>query len=129
MDNNKSKRFNRTKRHKRLRIRIKGTIQRPRVSVFKSNRHIFVQVIDDTTGKTLISSDTSVGTSTKSSGHKVKTALKGTKTEIAKAIGSKIAEKMKESGISEAVFDRGGFKFHGRIKAVAESLRKGGIKI
>ena len=120
MDKNKAKKVNKIKRHKRVRAKIQGTAQRPRISVFKSNKHIFVQAIDDTAGKTIVSNLIKP---------KGKTTLKGTKTEIAETIGTKIAEKIKEKGISEAVFDRGGFKFHGRVKAVADGLRKGGIKI
>ncbi|MBX4190168.1 50S ribosomal protein L18, partial [Candidatus Parcubacteria bacterium] len=93
---------------------------RPRVAVYKSNQHIFVQVIDDTTGKTLMSSKVV---------SKKKSAVKGTKTEVATTIGQKVAEQMKEKGINEAVFDRGGFKYHGRVKAVADGLRNSGIKI
>lgn len=106
-------------RHKRVRSRILGTAKIPRVSVFKSNRHVFVQFIDDTTRKTVMSSKII-------SDPKGKT--KGSKTEIASKIGEILAEEAKEAGIKEAVFDRGGFKYHGRIKAIAEGLRKGGIK-
>ena len=117
---NIQKKVNRTRRHARVRAKITGTAQRPRVSVFKSNRHIFVQVVDDVAGTTLASSK-SVATK--------KSKLKGTKTELAKIIGSTIAEKMKEKGITSAVFDTGGFRYHGRVQAVAEGLRAGGIKI
>ncbi len=117
--NIRSKRKHRIARHKRVRAVIKGTSKRPRIAVFKSNKHIFVQFIDDTTGKTILSSK--VISSPKSK-------IKGNKTAKAAAIGEMLAEKAKESGIVEAVFDRGGFKFHGRVKAVADGLRKGGIK-
>ncbi len=113
------KRQHRIARHNRVRAKIEGTADRPRISVFKSNNNVFVQAIDDTIGKTIVSSIIST---------KEKPALKGNKTEKAEAIGIKVAEKMKEKGISKAVFDRGGFKFHGRIKAVAEGLRKAGIQ-
>lgn len=106
-------------RHKRVRSRIFGTAEIPRVSVFKSNRYVFTQFIDDTTGKTIISSKIVSGPESK---------IKGSKTEIASKIGEILAEKAKEAGIKEAVFDRGGFKYHGRIKAIAEGLRKGGLK-
>lgn len=118
--NTAKKQLNRHMRHRRIRTRIYGTTERPRIAVFKSNKHIFVQVIDDTAGKTMASSII------KSAG---KTSVKGTKTQKAESIGVKVGEKMKELGINEAVFDRGGFKFHGRVKAVAEGLKKQGIKI
>lgn len=111
------KRTKRIIRHARVRARIKGTAERPRVSVFKSNKHVFVQFIDDEKGKTILSSQ--IDSSKKG---------KGTKTEKAGTIGNELVEKAKEKGIKEIVFDRGGFKYHGRVKAVAEALRKGGLK-
>lgn len=120
MDINKAKRQHRLTRHKRVRAKITGSAKKPRIAVFKSNRHIFVQFIDDATGKTILSNKI---VSTK------KSKIKGSKTEKAGSIGEMLAGRAKELGISEAVFDRGGFKFHGRIKAVADSLKKGGIKI
>lgn len=107
------------RRHNRVRALIRGTSDRPRVSVFKSNKHIFVQLIDDDKGKTIVSSKVISGKKTK---------LKGAKTEIAKKIGELVGEKAKEAGIKEAVFDRGGYKYHGRVKALAEGLRAGGLK-
>ncbi len=116
----KAKRQHRLNRHKRVRAKIQGSLKRPRVAVFKSNRHVFVQFIDDTARKTILSSKIiSAG----------KSKIKGTKITKASAIGEMLAEKAKELGITEAVFDRGGFKFHGRVKAVAEGLKKGGVKI
>lgn len=124
-----TKQKNRDRRHKRIRMVIRGTSERPRVSVFKSNRHLFIQFIDDKSGKTILSSDASVGVPTKTSGQqKRKTKDSLTKTEKATSLGEVLAEKAKKSGINEVVFDRGGFKFHGRIKAVADGLRKGGVK-
>ena len=119
MNDNKSKQVHRIMRHKRVRAKVSGTAQRPRVSVFKSNKHVFVQFIDDSTNKTLLSNKT---LSSK------KTKIKGNKTAIATKIGEMLATKAKEAGIKEAIFDRGGFKYHGRVKAVAEGLRKGGLK-
>jgi|SRR3989344_961689 len=117
--NTKSKQLHRLARHKRVRSVIKGTTQRPRVSVFKSNKHLFIQFIDDVTGKTLLSNKV-VSSS--------KTKTKGNKTDVATKIGEALADKAKEAGIKEIVFDRGGFKYHGRVKAFAEGLRRGGIK-
>jgi len=118
--NTKTKQQNRQRRHRRVRAIIKGTNERPRVSVFKGNRHVFVQFIDDDLNKTVISSK--IVSSSKGK-------IKGTKTEKALKIGETLAEQAKEAGIKEVVFDRSGFKYHGRIKAVADGLRKGGLKL
>ena len=118
--NNKIKQQNRIRRHKRVRATIKGTKERPRVSVFKGNRHVFVQFIDDEAGKTVLSNKIVSDSKSK---------IKGTKIDKAIKIGEMLADKAKEAGISKAVFDRSGFKYHGRIKAVADGLRKGGLKM
>ena len=115
-----AKRQHRISRHKRVRAKIRGSAKKPRIAVFKSNRHLFVQFIDDITGKTLLSSNIVSAKNGKT---------KESKTAKAGSIGEMLAEKAKEIGITEAVFDRGGFKFHGRVKAVADGLKKGGIKI
>ena len=134
MNINKNKKLHRISRHKRVRAKIYGTLERPRVSVFKSNKHVFVQFIDDETGKTVLG-----GKLAKNFAHaevladkqepRVKNKAKVTKVEKAMKIGEMFAEKAKEIRISKVVFDRGGFKYHGRIKAVADGLRKGGIKM
>jgi len=118
--NRRSKLQHKVMRHKRVRAKVYGTAEKPRVSVFKSNRNVFAQFIDDEAGKTVLSSKIEEGTKTK------KTKIN--KTEKAMKIGETLAEQAKEAGIKEVVFDRGGFKYHGRIKAVADGLRKGGIK-
>lgn len=115
----KKKLIHRIKRHKKVRAKIRGTNKTPRVSVFRSNRHVFVQLIDDSEGKTILSSIVK---------SESKSTMKGTKTEIAFKIGETIAQKAKEKGIKKAVFDRGGYKYHGRVKALAEGLRKGGLE-
>ena len=119
--NPKQKQLNRQRRHRRVRATIKGTAERPRVSVFKSNKNIFVQFIDDVSNKTLLSNKIKEETKTKKA--------QVSKTQKADNIGEALADEAKKAGIKEVVFDRGGFKYHGRIKAVAESLRKGGIKL
>lgn len=116
----KIKRQHRLGRHKRVRAKINGSSKRPRIAVFKSNRHVFVQFIDDTVGKTILSSKIISAKNKKA---------KETKTTEASLVGEMLAGKAKEIGINEAVFDRGGFKFHGRVKAIADGLKKGGIKI
>jgi len=117
-----AKRQHRLSRHKRVRAKIEGSAKRPRVAVFKSNQYIYAQVIDDKAHKTLVSASNY-------DGKKTKTKTKDKKSDGASKVGEALAEKMKKAGIVEAVFDRGGFKFHGRVKAVAEGLKKGGIKI
>lgn len=106
----------RQSRHKRIRAKVKGTKNRPRFSVFKSNNHLYCQLIDDESGKTLFASDT----------REIK--LGKTRTEKAEKMGEYLSKKAVESGIKEVVFDRGGFKYHGIIKIVAENARKGGLK-
>ena len=105
------------KRQKRVRAKVKGTQEAPRLSVFRSNRHIFAQVIDDTKGKTLIA------VSEKELDSKI---LK--KIEKAKELGMVLAKKAKAKKIERVVFDRGSFKYHGRVKALAEGAREGGLK-
>jgi large subunit ribosomal protein L18 len=117
-----AKRQHRISRHRRVRAKIQGSAKRPRIAVFKSNQYIYVQAINDETGKTLASASNY-------GGKKSKTKSKDKKSEIASKVGEALADKIKKSGITEAVFDRGGFKFHGRVKAVADGLKKGGIKI
>jgi len=100
-------------RRRRIRAKIVGTAARPRLSVSRSLRHIFAQLIDDASGKTIVcASDKN---------------LKGTKTERAAAVGKELAEKGKKAGITEILFDRGGRKYHGRVKALAEKARETGL--
>jgi len=107
----------RKKRHKRLRGKIKGTSQRPRLFVFRSNQHIYTQLIDDEKNKILLSvSDLDLKSSQKS------------KKEKALEIGKSIAEEALKKKIKKVVFDRGGYKYHGRVKAVAEGARKKGLE-
>lgn len=115
-----AKRKNRNARQARIRAKISGTSDKPRIHVFKSNQHLYVQVIDDANGKTLISATDAA----KGKKAKAKTA----KSESAKTVGKTVGEKMKSMGMNAAVFDRGGFKYHGRIKAVADAIREEGIK-
>jgi large subunit ribosomal protein L18 len=113
----KSQRRDRIK--KRIRKVISGTSSSPRLSVYRSNADIYVQIIDDSTGKTLLSA---------SSRDKDLSSSKGTKSEISKLVGKRVAEKAKEKGIEAVVFDRGGYLYHGRVKALAEGAREGGLK-
>jgi large subunit ribosomal protein L18 len=115
-----SKRERRIRIRLRIRKRISGNNNIPRLSVFRSNKHIYVQLIDDVTSTTIISAS--------SSEKDVMANSKLKKTEIAELVGKKIAERAKEKNISNVVFDRGGYKYHGRVKALAESARKEGLK-
>ncbi|MDP2647918.1 MAG: 50S ribosomal protein L18 [Candidatus Yanofskybacteria bacterium] len=121
----KDKKIQRDRRHRRVRALIIGTAERPRIAVSRSNKHIYAQVIDDTAGKTLAGiNDAKIKVSP------AKTSEQATaKVRFAYAVGEKLAVALKELGITKAVFDRGGFKYHGRVKAVAEALRNNGIKI
>jgi len=103
-------------RHHRVRAKVSGTSQKPRLNVFRSNTHIYAQLIDDETGKTLAAA----------SSHEFKG--KGKKSEVASQVGKLAAEKALKLGIKEAVFDRGGYQYHGRVKNLADAAREAGLK-
>jgi len=109
----------RDRRRKGIRKKLSGTAKRPRVSVFRGNRTMYVQVIDDVSGVTLASASTLE--------KQFRDRGKMTKTEAASALGAQIAQRAVEAGIGEVVFDRGGYKYHGRVKALAEAAREGGL--
>jgi len=110
----------RERRHRRVRVSVEGTPERPRLNVFRSLRHIYAQVIDDSAGKTLLAVSTL--------DPDVRDHLKGLrKTDQAKLVGKTLAERAQQAGIKAVVFDRGGYKFHGRVKALAEASREGGL--
>ena len=108
----------RKKRHKRVRYKITGTPERPRLNVFRSEKHIYAQVIDDTKGVTLVSA------SSLEKGFKGS----GSNKEAATAVGKQVAQRAVKSGIEDVVFDRGGYIYHGRVKELAEAAREGGLK-
>lgn len=109
----------RKRRHRRIRARIAGTSERPRLSVFRSNRHVWAQLIDDKIGKTILSSsDKEIAGNKKNQNVNI---------SIGESVGEALAKKAKEKEINTALFDRGGYKYHGLIKAVAEGARKGGL--
>jgi large subunit ribosomal protein L18 len=112
----------RVRRHRRLRKRVSGTAQQPRLCVFRSNLHIYAQVIDDEAGHTLVSASTK----DKDARSTIKDDNK--KTDQAKMIGQIVAERALQAGIEQVVFDRGGYKYHGRIKALADGAREAGLK-
>jgi len=112
----------RQKRHYKLRRNLAGTAERPRLSVFKSNKHIYAQVIDDDAGRTLTSAS-SVTVTFKDA------KLESTSNiEAAKAVGTEVAKKAKDLGIETIVFDRGGYLYHGKIKALADAAREAGLQ-
>ena len=109
----------RLRRHKRVRGKISGTPERPRLDVFRSNMHIYAQIIDDEQGVTLVSASTMDKDFNGFGGN----------VEAAAEIGKKVAAKALEKGITEVVFDRGGYVYHGRVKALADGAREGGLKL
>jgi large subunit ribosomal protein L18 len=111
----------RTRVHSRIRRQVSGTSARPRLAVFRSNKHIYVQLIDDVEGRTLVSASTADA--------QVRGSYQnGGNVEAAKAVGKLIAERARDKGFEGAVFDRGGFIYQGRVRALAESAREAGLK-
>lgn len=110
----------RGRRHTRLRKRLTGTTVRPRLVVSRSSRHVFVQVVDDTVGRTLVSASTMEA--------EVR-SFEGDKTAKAKRVGELVAERAKAAGVDAVVFDRGGNKYHGRVAAIADGAREGGLSL
>ena len=116
----KGRRESRLKRHQRIRKRLSGSAARPRLCVFRSHKHIYVQIVNDVEGMTL------VGASTQSP--ELRETLKGkTKTEASREVGKLIASRATDKGIQQVAFDRGGYLYHGRLKALAEGAREGGL--
>lgn len=115
-DNNQQKRNKRILRHSRVRSIVSGTASRPRLSVFRSSQHIYAQLIDDQTGRTLAAASSS----------DIKD--KNVKTTVSQEVGKLIATKAQGLKIAQVVFDRGGYKYHGRVKALADSAREGGLQ-
>lgn len=123
----KSTLTNKIRRHRRVRSKIKGSKKIPRVSVFRSNEHLYVQLIDDAAGKTIIGvsdMETQKGKKIK----KDKIEKLGSKSNRASVLGTTLGKQAIEKGITKVVFDRGSYRYHGRVKALAEELRKAGLK-
>ena len=114
------KRSSRDERHRRLRRHVRGSAARPRLAVFRSLNHIYAQVVDDTAGRTLVSVDS------RSTDFRGK-AKSGGNVAAAKIVGELVAKKAKAGGIGQVVFDRGGYQYHGRVKALAEAARAAGL--
>jgi large subunit ribosomal protein L18 len=111
------KREARLRRHTRVRKRVSGSAERPRLAVYRSNRHIYAQLVDDVAARTVVSASDAEAPAT------------GDKTARAKAVGALLAGRAREAGIERAVFDRGGRLYHGRVAALAEAAREGGLQI
>lgn len=121
MDKLKAKRAALARRHRRVRGKVSGTAQRPRLCVTRTNAHIYAQIIDDVSGRTLVAAS--------SNDRELKGSLaSGSNVEAAKAVGEAIGRRALEAGISEVVFDRGGRLYHGRVKALADGARSAGLK-
>ena len=121
MDHQKAKQRQRLRRRRHVRRKVVGTAERPRLSVFRSSKHIYAQLIDDLQGATLATAS--------SCGKDVKAATPyGGNVKAAAVVGQRLAEAAKEKGISKAAFDRGHYRYHGRVKALAEAARKGGLQ-
>ena len=114
-------RLARYNRHRRVRLKVEGVASRPRLCVFRSLNHIYAQVIDDSQGHTLVSASSLEPELKKNTSGK-------SKTDRAGLVGEMLAKRASEKGINEVAFDRGGFKYHGRVKALADAARKGGLK-
>ncbi len=113
--------FMRLRRKKRIRKRVFGTSERPRLTVFRSAKHIYAQIVDDSIGHTIVAASTL--------SKDVRDKVKGLKkVEAAKVVGKALAEKALEKGVKKVVFDRNGFKYHGRVAALAEGAREGGLE-
>ena len=110
-------RESRLRRHRRVRGKVRGSAERPRLLVFRSNRGVFAQLIDDDTGRTLAAA----------SWLELPKSFKGDKTEQAAEVGKRLAQAAKKAGVESVVFDRGGYLYHGRVKALAEGAREGGM--
>ena len=110
----------RARRHRRVRKKVRGTAERPRLAVFRSNRHIYAQVIDDVSGRTLAAASTV----------EVDARAGATATvDAAKAVGKRVGDRAKAAGIASVVFDRGGFRYHGRVAGVADGAREAGLEL
>lgn len=120
MNSQKAKHQKRARRHTRIRARVSGNANTPRLIVFRSLRYIYAQLVDDASGKILAAAHDMKASETGSK--------KQTKVESAKNVGAEIAEKAQKAGITACVFDRNGYKYHGRVQAVADGAREGGLK-
>jgi large subunit ribosomal protein L18 len=121
MKANKTASAARIRRHRRVRKKIRGSAERPRLCVYRSLTHIYVQVVDDDSGRTLVAAS-DLDAELRSDGKA------GTKTAVAGKVGALIGRRSRETGIERVIFDRGGYKYHGRVKALADAAREAGLK-
>jgi large subunit ribosomal protein L18 len=121
MNRAKTVRKARMRRHVRVRKRVRGTPERPRLTVFRSLKNIYAQIVDDSEGKTLCSASSLLKEVSSKS-------LSGQKIDLGREVGRSIAEKAQKEGIKKVVFDKGGYRYHGRVKALAEAARKAGLE-
>ena len=122
MPKDKNARHLRRVRQARVRKKVSGTPERPRLSVFRSLKHIYAQVIDDTTGRTIAAASSQEALKSNAE------AVSGTKTDVSAAVGKALADRALAAGVTRVVFDRGGCKYHGRVKALADGSREGGLQ-
>ena len=113
-----TRRQSRERRHARVREKIRGSAARPRLAVFRSLTHIYAQLVDDDAGRTLAAASS-----------KEANDAKGKRTESAKTVGTLLGDRAKQKGVTEVVFDRGGYRYHGRVKALADGVRAAGVKL
>ena len=113
-----TRRQSRERRHSRVREKIRGSAARPRLAVFRSLTHIYAQLVDDDTGRTLAAASS-----------KESKDAKAKRIESAKSVGTLLADRAKQKGVTEVVFDRGGYRYHGRVKALADGVRAAGVKV
>jgi large subunit ribosomal protein L18 len=113
-----TRRKSRERRHARVREKIRGSAARPRLAVFRSLTHIYAQLVDDDAGRTLAAASS-----------KEQKDAKGKRTELAKNVGTLLGDRAKQKGVTEVVFDRGGYRYHGRVKALADGVRSAGVKV
>lgn len=121
-DRSRFKRQARERRHRRVRKKVVGSPERPRLAVFRSLRHIYAQLIDDSSGQSIL------GVSSLSPEIRGKVDELGSKCAVSKAVGLLLAQKARDKGVTKVVFDRGGYLYHGRVKALAEGAREGGLE-
>ncbi len=127
----KSRAVGRVRRHTRIREKIRGSAARPRLAIYRSLTHIYGQLIDDDAGRTLAAAsslDVRPGPASPAPAGPQSKDAKGSKSERAKAVGTLLGERARAAGIGEAVFDRGGYRYHGRVKALADAVRAAGVK-
>jgi large subunit ribosomal protein L18 len=122
----------RTRRHVRVREKVRGSAARPRLAVFRSLTHIYAQLVDDEAGTTLAAAsslDVRTRPASPAASEPQSKDAKGTRTDLAKNVGTLLGDRAKQKGVTEVVFDRGGYRYHGRVKALAEGVRAAGVKV